>query len=65
MALDKLKNDLCDATALHTIDFSKDFGILVDASANAIGCCLIQWSEDGSEKPIAFASMKLSMTQSR
>ena len=40
-ALDKLKNDLGNATALHTIDFSKDFGILVDASANAIGCCLI------------------------
>jgi RNase H-like domain found in reverse transcriptase/Reverse transcriptase (RNA-dependent DNA polymerase) len=63
-ALDQLKTDLCTATSLHTIDFSKDFGLLVDASANAIGCCLIQWSEDGSEKPIAFASTKLSTTQS-
>ena len=62
-ALDKLKSDLCNATVLHTIDFSKDFGLLVDASANAIGCCLIQWTDDGSEKPIAFASMKLSTTQ--
>jgi len=62
-ALDKLKIDLCNATVLHTIDFSKDFGLLVDASAKAIGCCLIQWADDGSEKPIAFASMKLSTTQ--
>ena len=62
-ALDKLKADLCNATSLHTIDFSKDFGLLVDASATAIGCCLIQWAEDGSEKPIAYASMKLSKVQ--
>ena len=64
-ALDKLKYDLCNATALHTIDFKKDFGLLVDASATSIGCCLIQWADDGSEKPIAFASMKLSATQTR
>jgi hypothetical protein len=64
-ALEQLKSDLCNATALHVIDFSKDFGLLVDASVNAVGCCLIQWADDGSEKPIAFASMKLTTTQSR
>jgi hypothetical protein len=50
-ALDRLKADLCDATAFHTIDFKKDFGLLVDASASAIGCCLIQWTDEGVEKP--------------
>jgi len=36
---------------------------LVDASLSAVGCCLIQWSDDGKEKPIAFASSKLTPTQ--
>ena len=64
-ALDKLKSDLCNATALSVIDYTKDFGLLVDASATAVGCCLIQWDDHGNERPIAFASLKLSPTQSR
>ena len=65
MAFEKLKSDLCNATALHTIDFLKEFGLLVDASASSIGCCLIQWDEEGVERPVAFASLKLSTTQTR
>ena len=64
-ALDKLKSDLCNATALSVIDYTKDFGLLVDASATAVGCCLIQWDDQDHEKPIAFASLKLSPTQTR
>lgn len=66
-ALDKLKSDLQEAVKhpLHSVDFGKDFGLLVDASATAVGCCLIQWNDDGSEKPISFSSTKLSPTQSR
>jgi RNase H-like domain found in reverse transcriptase len=64
-ALDKLKEDLSKATQLHTIDFTKDFGLSVDASATAVGCCLFQWAPGGQEIPIAFASMKLTDTQSR
>ena len=64
-ALDKLKSDLCNATALSVIDYTKDFGLLVDASATAVGCCLIQWDDQDNEKPIAFASLKLSPTQTR
>ena len=52
-------------TPLHSVEFGKDFGLLVDASIFAVGCCLIQWTEDGREKPLSFASMKLSPTQSR
>ena len=51
--------------APHTIDFKNDSGLLVDSDAIAIGCCLIQWTDGGAEKPIAFASMKLSATQAR
>jgi len=29
-----------------------------------VGCCLIQWTEGKREKPIAFASCKLTATQS-
>jgi len=38
---------------------------MIDVSSIALGCCLIQWSDEGIEKPLAFASMKLSPTQSR
>ena len=62
-ALDDLKAELYDATALHTFDFCKEFGLMIDASSIAVGCCLIQWSDEGIEKLIAFTSMKLSPTQ--
>jgi len=38
--------------------------LLVDASNVAVGCCLIQWTERKQEKPIAFASCKLTATRS-
>ena len=63
--MELLKQSLVQAVELHSIDFSKDFGILVDASQHAIGCCLIQWNEAGVELPIAFASVKLQPNQTR
>jgi RNase H-like domain found in reverse transcriptase len=63
-ALEKLKEALVNAVSLYSVDFSRDFGILVDASINTVGCCLIQLHE-GREYPVAFASAKLSETQSR
>lgn len=67
LALDKLKLDLQKSVQhpLHSVEYGKDFGLLVDASATAVGGCLIQWNEEGTERPLAFASMKLSPTQSR
>ena len=62
-AYETLKSELCAATQLHTVEYGSPFGLLVDASSTAVGCCLIQWSAEGSEKPIAFASSKLSPTQ--
>ena len=51
-------------TKLHVFELGKPCGFLVDASNVAVGCCLIQWAEDKREKPIAFASCKLTATQS-
>jgi len=65
-AFDLLKQSLCNATKLHTFEFGKPWGLLVDASNIAVGCCLIQWTEGKREKtkPIAFASCKLTATLS-
>jgi len=49
--------------ASHTVEYGKPFGLLVDASNCAVGCCCIQWTDKGIEKPTCFASCKLSQTQ--
>ena len=54
-AFDLLNKNLREATKLHFIKYGEPCGIIVDASSTAVGCCLIQWSEQGIEKPIAFA----------
>ena len=63
-AFDLLKQSLCNTTKLHMFEFGKPCGLLIYASSTAVGCCLIQWTEDKREKPIAFASCKLTATQS-
>ena len=40
------------------MDYGKPFGLLVDASGFAVGSCLIQWDDEGKERPIAFTSAK-------
>jgi hypothetical protein len=63
-ALQLLKSKLSEATKLHVIQYNKPFGLAVDASKTAVGCCLFQWEEDGvTEKPIAFGSSKLAPNQ--
>ena len=64
-ALDKLTHDLNNAVCLQTIDYSREFGLSTDASDKAVGCCLFQTQDDGTERPICFASSKLDSTQAR
>ena len=64
-AFENLKLKLMNAVTLHTINFKKEFGLSVDASGLAVGCCLFQWTEEGIECPVAFASAKLTATQTR
>jgi hypothetical protein len=48
---------------LYIIDSTKPFNLFVDASDFAISGILTQTGEDGSERPIAFSSAKLTSTQ--
>jgi hypothetical protein len=60
-----LKQLLCDACdkPLHVIDFELPFNISTDASGYAVSGILSQTDEQGTEKPIAFTSRKLSQSQ--
>jgi len=60
-AFEAMKKGLC----VHVIEYGQPCGILTDASEKSVGCCLVQWDASGAEKPIAFASAKLSFTQMR
>jgi len=63
-AFDLLKERLYNATTLHIFEFGKPCGLLVDAFNIAVGCCLTLWTEGKPEKPVAFVSCKLTVTQS-
>jgi len=54
----QLKFSLIDAIQLHTVEYGKLFGLLVDASNYAVSCCCIQWSDKSIEKPTDFARCK-------
>jgi hypothetical protein len=64
-AFQQLKQALCECTRhnLYTIRYGEPFGVHVDASKYAVGACLTQWNADGTERPISFASSKLSGSQ--
>ena len=64
-AFDLLKQKLCQATtdSLQIVDFSKPFTIHVDASDFQVAGVLSQSSSDGSDRPVAFISLKLTSTQ--
>jgi hypothetical protein len=64
-AFDNLKTALreCVKSNLYTAKWGQPFGIHCDASQIAVGSCLIQWDDEGREKPIAFASAKLTGAQ--
>jgi len=62
-AINKLKSMLSNIVRLNVVQYGEPFGLSVDASRVAVGSCIFQWAEDGSEKPIAFASLKLTTTQ--
>jgi hypothetical protein len=62
---EKLKSALrdCVRANLYTAEWGKPFGIHCDSSKLAVGSCLVQWDDDGRQKPIVFASAKLSGAQ--
>ena len=64
-AFSDLKVAMTTAPVLAIADFSKPFGIRLDASDFAIGGVLYQIADDGSERPIAYCGRKLSRAELR
>jgi len=64
-AFHTLKSQLCSATreALSIVDFKKPFTLHVDTSDHTVAAMLTQMADDGTQRPVAFASNKLSKTQ--
>ena len=61
----ELKDLLCRSTVLSVADYNEPFHIQCDASEYAVGACVTQRDSSGEERPIVFASSKLSDTQRR
>lgn len=66
-AFTQLKQLLGEATSnpLFIADFTLPFNLSVDASQFAVAGILTQTATDGSEKPIAFTSQKLTQSQAQ
>jgi hypothetical protein len=62
-AFKSLKMKLANDVLLAIPDFSRPFRVTTDASNIAVGAILSQIQEDGTERPIAFASQTLSKQQ--
>ncbi|XP_067145203.1 uncharacterized protein [Centruroides vittatus] len=58
-SFEAVKTKLGQAPLLYSPDPERPFVLFTDASNHAIGVCLAQFSPEGQEKPIAFASRKL------
>lgn len=60
-ALDKLKQELCNASETHLdkVDLNREFHLYCDASERVVSGALTQIDEHGKEYPISFYSRKL------
>ena len=58
-------SQLCKATVVvfSIVDFKKPFTLHVDTSDHTVAAVLTQVADDGTERPVAFASNKLNKTQ--
>jgi len=63
-AFEKLRNELCRPHVLRIPVVGKPFMLHTDASGQAVGASLGQLDENGIEQPLAFASQKLTKSQS-
>jgi len=63
-AFENLKCLVCKAPVLAVPVPRKSFHLYTDASAVAVGSQLTQFDDNGVEHPVAYASIKLSTTQS-
>jgi RNase H-like domain found in reverse transcriptase len=61
----ELKDKLCKSTTLYSPKSDRPFIVRTDASDYAVGACVAQIDDEGQERPIAFASAKLTEVQCR
>ena len=61
----RLKAALSSIASLSVPRYDRSFIIQTDASDYAVGACLAQLDDNGSERPIAYASAKLTDVQRR
>ena len=64
-AFQHLKDVLCSDTVLAHFDPSLEVGLSCDASSVGVGAVLFHRYPDGEERPIAYASKKMTATQQR
>ena len=64
-AFAKMKNTLCETTALYLPDWSKPFHVKTDASDIAVGAMLFQYDVEGVARPIAYHSKSLSAPEKK
>ena len=62
-AFDELKDRLCRAPCLSTPDVNKQWFLQCDASGVGVGACIEQYDSEGRERPVPYASLKLTPTQ--
>lgn len=60
-----LKYKVCNSVTLYSPRTYRPFILRTDASDYAVGACVSQMDDEGRERPIAFASAKLSDVQTR
>ena len=60
-----LKEKLCNNVTLYFPRGDRPFIVRTDASDYAVGACVSQTDDEGEDRPIAFASAKLSDVQTR
>ena len=61
--LDNLKHKLCNASVFFTFEVGKLWFLQTDASGVAVAACAGHWDSGGNERPVAYASAKLTTTQ--
>ena len=64
VAFELLRDRLCSAHVLRIPQIGKPFCLHTDASGFAVGATLGQLNDEGLEEPLAYASQKLTQTQS-
>ena len=64
-AFEDLKLALSDCAILNTPRYDRPFIIQTDASDSAVGACLAQLDDQGRERPLGYASAKLTDVQCR